>query len=46
MIRDFHLPNALVSIVLDPSNNERRMILLSDSASTWVSMKCKYIPAA
>jgi hypothetical protein len=43
MIRDFHLPNALVSIVLDPSNNERRMILLSDSASTWVSMKCKYI---
>ena len=41
MIRDFHLPNALVSIVLDPSNNEQRMILLSDTASTWVSMKCK-----
>jgi hypothetical protein len=41
MVRDFYLPDAILSVVFDPLTHEYRMILLSGCTSMCVCMKCK-----
>ncbi|ERF76408.1 hypothetical protein EPUS_06966 [Endocarpon pusillum Z07020] len=41
MIRDFYLPDAQMSLILDPSTMEHRMILLSGCHSVSICIECK-----
>jgi hypothetical protein len=42
MIRDFYLPEAEMSLILDPLTTEHRMVLLSGCHSVSVCIECKY----
>ena len=42
MVYDFYLPDATLSVVLDPQRSEYRMIVLSSCTSMCVCMKREF----